>query len=275
MNTILNIHSVNRHLIRRLCIREFIFLLRDCYKIQLYLMKYLILNNTIQYQNMEPLVWKANVSPDIVDSFITEFSQLISEHYNNLIANGNSHWNGGAIPGYPFRDINIPKNRRHNGVQYLASWLFTIDKLSSNTGIGNFLITLSRKIIQAGFSAKEAEVRFEKGIYYNVSAPQWHMDGGENSIIILYGSQKNWTTHILDDKELQRIFPQGHTSGTIQSNKENADIIKDIEASSTLAEFDHFYNVIKVLHRSPSLNEVGDNLTSDDYRLFIRFTGEE
>jgi hypothetical protein len=160
---------------------------------------------------------------------------------------------------------------------YFAELHFNLKKLEKETPLSILLLTFSQKIFEHGFIhndstfRKNVMIRFENGCF-DSQVNIWHMDSCNidqlyTAISTSYSSISQWGTRLLE-REHTKMFLKHILYGFLQDSNE---IIEEIESLSTIGIPGYLYNVTKLLHRAPRINELPRKITPDDYRFFIRF----
>jgi hypothetical protein len=161
--------------------------------------------------------------------------------------------------------------------RYSVRLFYHIKELDEAEPIGSLVVPLSKRITALGFPCRNVEIRFEKGCLDPLT-PYWHVDGPRihSSVVICFGTKAKWSTWLLDEKNNQEVFgPNCNPSNFTELANSRATALK-IESLAQPAKFGYLYNAAKVLHRSPTKEDLRDEpLSPSDYRLFLRFAEEQ
>jgi hypothetical protein len=238
-----------------------------------------------------PVLGRASVAQQTVDLAVKDYIQTLAKTHLDLVSetfeklrNDPTYYtkSGNGIPYKHIKDgfCNIPRylieKLDPKEPRFYAHFSYSIDEIDQNTPSGNLLLSLAKDISQIGIECHKVEVRLEKGCFES-SAEYWHVDGpaSDRSISICYSNVMGWCTRILDDEYISNFFNTIYDVPNDLYDKSNGDLSERIESLSRSSEFGVFYDVRKILHRSPRETDINVNaLSVNDFRLFMRFTKE-
>lgn len=170
-------------------------------------------------------------------------------------------------------DKSLPTEAR-----YWVNFFFNkIDSRSKTNPFEEFLATVNQKIKSHGFDCSRAEVRLEIG-YFNSLAPDWHLDdpAPHPSITLCYSNRHDWITRVVRTsyalKTLDLVDEDIHHCIPDDIENASAEQLDVLEGLSVLARFGYLYDAQKVVHRSPTLEDLNPpELSKRHWRVFIKF----
>lgn len=135
-------------------------------------------------------------------------------------------------------------------------------KLETDNPLGKLVHQLAQQVLQTGTPVNFVGVRFEQG-FVKGHVNWWHIDDNPGIVTIGFSNRPEWNTKIITDQKIQQLTPEVLNLDTIDN--------EELDKHAETALDGYFYSGARVLHRSPVATDMKGPISSDDYRLFLRF----
>lgn len=209
----------------------------------------------------------SNITQETVDNAVSSIEHECSKIFESMIPTIKGKSYDSPSETTYFHELQGLSKQHINGrlhIKYPAKTIESGEKLYSlfvegrisciddSTRLGALVSQLNKRVLQLGFLCDAFDLRFEKGRLHSM-APNWHYDPSivcqtaVQAIFINFSNKDNWYTRI-----------------SAATKKDNG------ESLSEPAKFGYIYDPTVILHRSPIQKDLKEDLTQDDYRLFIR-----